>query len=104
MAQTQPLDYSRLLTAPELANVREGHLPGDMDDKWFCVVEGNQLYLHRSWTGNEMFQAELRPNPNGGAELTNLVRNTNRTEFNMDDAAATDLFDRLLTRLATNTL
>ena len=28
-----------------------GILPRQMEDKWFLYMEGNKLYVHRSWTG-----------------------------------------------------
>jgi hypothetical protein len=29
--------------------IRRGHKSSDMDDKWHAFVEGQRLYLHRSW-------------------------------------------------------
>lgn len=71
-----------------------------MDDKWFSFVEGDRLYMHRSWTAHAVFEAELRPRADDCVDVTNLSRNNDKRQFNMDDRAARDLFDRLLTRLA----
>jgi hypothetical protein len=69
-----------------------------MDDKWFSFVEGDRLYMHRSWTTHAVFEAELRPRADDCVDVTNLSRNNDKRQFNMDDRAARDLFDRLLTR------
>ena len=88
MPARRSLGCDRLLTAPELANVCEGHLPRDMDDKWFCFVENDRLYLHRSWTGNAIFEADIHRHPNSGAAVTNVSRNADPSQFKMDDTAA----------------
>jgi hypothetical protein len=75
-----------------------------MDDKWFSFVEGDRLYMHRSWTAHAVFEAELRPRADDCVDVTNLSRNADKRQFNMDDRAARDLFDRLLTRLADGSL
>ena len=42
---------TRHLTAEQLASLRRGNIPQEMEDKWFWYMEGNTLYAHRSWTG-----------------------------------------------------
>jgi hypothetical protein len=97
----QRLDYSRSITRDELHELRKGHRPrGDMDDKWFCFVEDERLFMHRSWTGREVFRAELLPRRDGGAVVTGLIRDADRTQFKVDDADAVAMFDRLLDLLA----
>ncbi|MEO1260233.1 MAG: hypothetical protein AAFZ15_15665 [Bacteroidota bacterium] len=36
-----------------------GNIPINMDDKWFIYVEDNIIHFFRSWTGIEVFQAEI---------------------------------------------
>lgn len=31
--------------------IKKGHLPKQMEDKWFMFFENNKLFIHRSWTG-----------------------------------------------------
>jgi hypothetical protein len=31
-----------------------------MDDKWNSYVEGQRLFLHRSWTGHGIYEAQFR--------------------------------------------
>jgi hypothetical protein len=30
-----------------------------MEEKWDAFVEGNRLYLHRSWTGNGIYEVQF---------------------------------------------
>lgn len=39
------------LTADMLENLKEGHRPEEMEDKWFMYFENDKFYIHRSWTG-----------------------------------------------------
>lgn len=35
----------------EAENLKLGHVPQEMEDKWFYYFENGKLYAHRSWTG-----------------------------------------------------
>jgi hypothetical protein len=49
----------RIWSADEWAMIRRGHRSRDMDDKWHAFVEANRLFLHRSWTGLGVYEAEF---------------------------------------------
>ena len=38
-------------TPEQMLNLKKGHIPEAMEDKWFWYMEGNTLYAHRSWSG-----------------------------------------------------
>ena len=99
MSDRKPLEYSRELTAPQAARLREGHVAGDMDDKWHSYVEDETLHLHRSWTGHEVFQASLHLRPDETLELRDLIRNGDRQHFDAGDDAAVGIFDRIIETL-----
>jgi hypothetical protein len=42
-----------------------GHIPADMDDKWFIFFEDGWLYFHRSWTGDCIYGLRLDGCPGG---------------------------------------
>ncbi len=42
-----------------------GHLPRDMDDKWFIFFSNGWLYFHRSWTGACIYGVRLDGSPTG---------------------------------------
>jgi hypothetical protein len=43
----------------EWATIRQGHQPRDMDDRWLAFVEDDRLFLHRSWTGYGVYEAQF---------------------------------------------
>jgi O-acetyl-ADP-ribose deacetylase (regulator of RNase III) len=96
MPSSHSLEYRRRLSPAETRRLREGLMAFDMDHRWHFFVEDDLVHFHRSWTGNEIFQARLRPLEGGGAELGDLVRNADPEEYNGDDAAAVHAFDRLI--------
>ncbi len=42
---------NRSFDEKQLEILRHGHIPQEMEDKWFWYMEGDKLYAHRSWTG-----------------------------------------------------
>lgn len=51
---------NRIYSADEFARIQEGHVPEEMEDKWFTFYEEPWLYLHRSWTGFGFFPSSFR--------------------------------------------
>ena len=49
----------RAFSKKEMMALRKGHIPEAMEDKWFWYMEGDTLYIHRSWTGFCIYIAEL---------------------------------------------
>jgi len=41
----------RHFTEKELGALIKGHIPQEMEDKWFWYYEDGKFYAHRSWTG-----------------------------------------------------
>ena len=48
----------------QMEALRRGHIPEEMEDKWFWYMEGNTLYAHRSWTGFCIYRIDFRPDDN----------------------------------------
>jgi hypothetical protein len=64
--QLTPVTDPTLLTPParrwtdsEWQGIRAGYESHDMDNKWDAFVEGNRLYLHRSWTGYGIYEVQF---------------------------------------------
>lgn len=55
----------RVWTSREWNLIRRGHRSQDMDDKWHAFVEDDRLYLHRSWTGMGVYEAEFAADASG---------------------------------------
>ena len=49
----------RHFTDVELKRLKAGHIPEEMEDKWFWYMEGMRLYAHRSWTGLCIFIVDI---------------------------------------------
>ncbi len=47
------------LNATEFEEIKRGHIPQEMEDKWFSYFEGDKLYIHRSWSGFCIFIVEF---------------------------------------------
>ena len=45
------------LSPVALEKIRHGHLPGQMEDKWWMFFENNVIRYFRSWTGDNIFNA-----------------------------------------------
>jgi len=43
----------------QLARIRHGLLPVEMEDKWFAYYENEKIMFHRSWTGTKIYEAEI---------------------------------------------
>lgn len=58
-AATAEFEYRRRFSASEYAKLSRGHIPREMEDKWFLYLEGATLRAHRSWTGFCIYEIEL---------------------------------------------
>ena len=47
------------LDEQELEHIKWGYVPAQMEEKWFAYFDHGWLHLHRSWTGFEMYKAEI---------------------------------------------
>ena len=51
----------RKLSETDVAVLKMGNIPQQMEDKWFWYCEGNTLYAHRSWTGYCIYMLQMNP-------------------------------------------
>ena len=56
--------FKRPFTARQMASLRRGNIPKEMEDKWFWFMEGDTLYAHRSWTGTCIYRIDFKPDNN----------------------------------------
>jgi 8-oxo-dGTP diphosphatase len=84
----------RPFTERQLAALRRGHIPQEMEDKWFWFMEGDTLYAHRSWTGICIYRVDLKP---GGDHVVTVNRDPEQYECasaEEDAQRLNDLLDR----------
>ena len=55
----QHFELPLLFNDDEGEKIRLGHVPKDMDDRWFIYFDQGWLYFHRSWTGDCIFGVRL---------------------------------------------
>ena len=67
-----PIRCGRTFSAAELALLREGLWPLDMDDRWIVWLDGNELRCWRSWTCTCVYRAMITLNPDGSG-VANMV-------------------------------
>ena len=60
--QNETFIYHREFTDSQMAALRRGNIPQEMEDKWFWYMEGNTLFAHRSWTGYCIFRMDFKEN------------------------------------------
>ncbi|WP_234437938.1 hypothetical protein [Streptomyces sp. WM6368] len=61
-----PVLPTRKWTDDQWERIQRGYQSGDMDEKWDVFTEDNVVFLHRSWTGFEIFEAAFVPAEGGG--------------------------------------
>jgi hypothetical protein len=65
-AAALPLLPARVWTAAEWDRIQLGYRARGMDERWNAFTEGNRLFLHRSWTGHRIYEAEFAATASGG--------------------------------------
>jgi hypothetical protein len=55
------LHVEKNYSAEAHSGIARGLIPAAMEDKWFMFLEDDWLYLHRSWTGNLIYQVRFEP-------------------------------------------
>ena len=62
-----------------------GHIPEDMNDRWFILMEDGWLLFHRSWTGNCIFGLKVDDLPEG------IAINQGWVSRKIDEYSSTDV-------------
>jgi hypothetical protein len=83
----------------EWATIRRGHRSHDMDDKWLAFVEDDRLFLHRSWTGFGVYEAQFVRGEDGWSISQLLVCGDRSTYRRANDAYEALLVEALIAGL-----
>ncbi|MET8828560.1 hypothetical protein ABZX40_22330 [Streptomyces sp. NPDC004610] len=67
------LPPARIWSDADWQIIRRGYQARDMDEKWNVFTEGDEVFLHRSWTGNGVFVATFTPAEGGGRRITRAL-------------------------------
>ncbi|MCB0210262.1 MAG: hypothetical protein KDJ52_13070 [Anaerolineae bacterium] len=94
------LALQREFTEQEYARICRGFIPRGMEDRWFIYIEGDTLYMHRSWTGYCIYQLCFLKTDTGYA-IGEICVNRDPSQYSYSD----DHYDeKLLTALLENLL
>jgi hypothetical protein len=63
---------ARVWSQEQWERIRHGYRALGMDEKWDVFVENDVAFLHRSWTGNGVFEASFEP-ADGGWRISTAV-------------------------------
>lgn len=59
------ISYNACFTAAQYECIKRGHVPMEMEDKWYVYYEEPHLWFVRSWTGLRVFRVTLRASMEG---------------------------------------
>ncbi|WP_126641083.1 hypothetical protein [Embleya hyalina] len=90
-----PLLPRRVWSDEDWERIRLGYRSRDMDEKWDVFAEGDVVFLHRSWTGNGVFEATFAPGDGGGRRIAEAVVERDAERYRGDD----DEYDCLMLEL-----
>lgn len=86
--QNEPLPMSRATVRldhrfrkEEMAKIRRGLVPQEMEDKWFIYWSDDTLYLHRSWTGFCIYAVRFESLQDGGARMAEAQVNRDPEQY-----------------------
>ena len=83
-AERALLEMERSFDAAEWEAMRQGHVPEEMEDKWFIYESRGWLSFHRSWTGICIYRLRLRKR-GAGAEIVEAWVNRKGDEYSCVD-------------------
>ncbi|MCL7379760.1 hypothetical protein [Streptomyces sp. 35G-GA-8] len=86
---------NRVWTDEDWERIRRGYRARDMDEKWNVFVEGDVLFMHRSWTGHGVYEASFAPLAGGGWSIASAVVEADGERYR----SMGDEYDRLMMEL-----
>lgn len=93
------ISLPRSFTEQEYLKINFGHIPKDMDDKWFVFFENWKLYFHRSWTGFCIYELEFTEGSNQHILKRVLVNREPSQNLETDDEQEISLLSHLINTL-----
>lgn len=63
--EVESMQINRDFAPEEYDKLSYGLISRSMDEKWFAFLEGNELYFHRSWRGQCIYQLKLAETESG---------------------------------------
>ena len=97
LAERAELSYRRTLSPAEVAALRAGLWPHDMDDRWLVFLRDDALAMHRSWSGHCIYILPASPTADGSVALGPLFVSADSTSYRRQtDAKEVEMVDYLI--------
>ena len=102
--QRVKLTFNRIFSTEQTELIKVGLPAKGMEDKWFIYFENNELFFHRSWTGNCIFQVQFEHKENS------LIATYIEANRDLDQYSETDnkndlyLVNRLIDKMLLHTM
>ena len=77
----------------EMDILRMGHIPQEMEDKWFWYMEGSTLFAHRSWTGYCIYEIGFREDDDPVVKVNRDPEQYKCTDIEKDRITLNQLLD-----------
>jgi hypothetical protein len=72
---------TRAWSDDEWDRIKLGYAAQGMDEKWDVFVEDQTMFVHRSWTGNGIFEASFSAAAGGGWRISAAVVESDPTRY-----------------------
>ncbi|MCQ2480294.1 MAG: hypothetical protein MJ120_06585 [Clostridia bacterium] len=84
----------RKFSDENIARLKKGHLPEEMEDRWLYYYEDGKVYFHRSWSGICVYIVELNYRHNKHLVTVNRDENQySNTDIDEDIETINELLD-----------
>lgn len=94
--ETASFKIKKKLKKEDIIRLKCGHIPREMEDKWFSYFEDGKLYIHRSWSGLCIYIVTFNTITNRHKVIVNRDDNQYAcTDINEDIETLSDLFNAL---------
>ena len=85
-------NLDKKISFEEYEQMKLGLIPNSMDDKWFIYIEEDNIFFHRSWTGNCVYKTSIQKESEG-ILLTKTIVNRDRKQNKYESNKKEKLFE-----------
>jgi len=93
-AERDSFFLNRNFTSEQITILSYGHIPKEMEDRWFCYMEDNILYVYRSWSGICIYEVHF-----GKDNIHEVIVNRDDSQYTSESIEKDKgIIDRLIDR------
>lgn len=91
---------TRMWSDEHWERIKLGYKARGMDEKWNVFVEDQVAFLHRSWTGNGVFEVSFAPVGGGGWRISAAAVESDPSRYRR----SSERYDRVMVELVLSTI